>query len=204
VTGPRPAAYFDFDRTIHDGDSGVLFGRELLRLGTHVGLVKRSRVVRTAYEFLKGLSHGELQELANDFVQDVVAQRIYPDALREMRRHREEGRPVVVVSTGMRLLIEPLRAHLPIDDVIAIDLVAPDGVLTGAVLGPLWGQEKAQAVRAYAHQHELSLPRSWAYSDHRSDLPLLRLVGHPVVVNPDVRLRLAAYQKDWPVVRWRR
>lgn len=237
---PPAAAYFDFDRTLHDGDAGVLFGKELLRvrrrrlrddargtlawagrnlafeawlgrifaeatvlrLASEARLVKRSRMIRKAYALMRGLRMDDLRDLANDFVDEVVSQRLFPDGRREMERHRNAGRKVVVVSTGMRLLIEPIQRHLPVDDVIAVDLVAPDGVLDGNAQGPLWGQEKADAVRAYAHQHGLSLPRSYAYSDHRSDVPFLRMVGHPVVVNPGFALRWQARRRGWPVLRW--
>jgi HAD superfamily hydrolase (TIGR01490 family) len=242
VDEPRAAAYFDFDRTVHDGDAGVLFGKELLRirrrrlrdeargtlgwLGRNVAfeawlgrlyaeatvlrlasdarLVKRSRLLRKVYTMMRGLRLDDLRGLANDFVDEVVSQRLFPQALQEMQAHRQAGRTVIVVSTGMRLLIEPIKRHLPIDDVIAVDLVAPDGLLSGEVRGPLWGQEKADAVREYAHRRGLSLPRSYAYSDHRSDLPFLRLVGHPVAVNPDLALGWHARRRGWPVQKWRR
>jgi len=242
VDEPRAAAYFDFDRTVHDGDAGVLFGKELLRirrrrlrdeargtlgwagrniafeawlgriyaeatflrLASEARLVKRSRLLRKAYTMMKGLRIDDLRGLANDFVDEVVGQRLFPEARAEMESHRAAGRPVIVVSTGMRILIEPIKRHLPVDDVIAIDLAAPGGVLDGQIQGPLWGQEKAEAVRDYAHRHALSLPRSYAYSDHRSDIPFLRMAGHPVAVNPGFALAWHARRRGWPIRRWRR
>ena len=35
----------------------------------------------------------------------------------------------------------------------------------------------------------LDLGRCWAYSDSHNDIPLLSMVGHPVAINPDTRLR---------------
>ena len=40
-------------------------------------------------------------------------------------------------------------------------------------------------MRRFAADHGIDLEASWAYSDSVSDLPMLELVGHPVVVNPD-------------------
>lgn len=240
MSEPPAAAYFDFDRTVHDGDAGILFAQEVLRIrrrrvrddqrGTlgwatrnvvfeaWVGrlygeaaalrlfsaarLVKRSRIIRSAYEKMKGMNLGELRSLAHDFVDEVVAHRLFPAAREEMERHRAAGRRVVVVSTGMHLVIDPVKEHLPVDDVIAVELDVAGDLLTGSVRGPLWGQDKADAVRAFAHAEGLSLPRSYAYSDHRSDLPFLRLVGHPVVVNPGFTLAVHARRKNWPIQRW--
>ncbi|MGB9880172.1 MAG: HAD family hydrolase, partial [Anaerolineae bacterium] len=36
-------------------------------------------------------------------------------------------------------------------------------------------------------------------TDSHSDLPLLELVGHPVAVNPDPRLKRVAQKRGWPV-----
>jgi phosphoserine phosphatase len=33
-----------------------------------------------------------------------------------------------------------------------------------------------------------------------SDLPMLSIVGHPAVINPDTRLRQTALHHDWPIL----
>lgn len=235
------AAFFDFDRTVVDGDAGLLFAKELLRLarrrirdeepgtvawagrvlqfeartlgllgfggllklGSKVGLVKRSETLRRVYRFLRGLAVDDLRVLAQDFFDEVLVDRVFVEAREEMKRHREEGRRVVVVSTGMHLLIDEAKRHLPVDDVIAVSLLAHKGVLTGKVQGPLWGRDKAREVRKYAHERNLSLPLSYAYTDHHSDLHLLRLVGNPVVVNPNLALAWEAKRRRWNRADWK-
>jgi phosphoserine phosphatase len=43
-------------------------------------------------------------------------------------------------------------------------------------------------------------PDCYAYSDSVTDLPLLEVVGHPRVVNPDRALRRIAAARGWPVL----
>ena len=43
-------------------------------------------------------------------------------------------------------------------------------------------------MREVAEREGIDLAASYAYSDSESDLPMLRAVGHPVVVNPDAEL----------------
>ncbi|MEU5235196.1 HAD-IB family hydrolase, partial [Streptomyces anulatus] len=50
-----------------------------------------------------------------------------------------------------------------------------------------------------AAEHGYDLTKSYAYSDSVTDLPMLEVVGHPTVVNPDRGLRRIAVEKDWPV-----
>jgi phosphoserine phosphatase len=73
-------------------------------------------------------------------------------------------------------------------------------VYTGRLVGGLLhGQAKAAAVRALAEREGLDLSRSSAYSDSSNDLPMLELVGHPNVVNPDDELLRRARSGNWPV-----
>jgi phosphoserine phosphatase len=79
-----------------------------------------------------------------------------------------------------------------------------DGVYTGRLVGGLLhGEAKAAAVRALAEREGLDLSRSSAYSDSSNDLPMLELVGHPHVVNPDGDLLKQARSQDWPVHEFR-
>jgi phosphoserine phosphatase len=76
-----------------------------------------------------------------------------------------------------------------------------DGVYTGKPDGPFTYREgKAQAIRELAEREGLDLAESYAYSDSESDLPMLRAVGHPVVVNPDAELRRVAREEGWELM----
>jgi phosphoserine phosphatase len=80
-----------------------------------------------------------------------------------------------------------------------------DGHYTGRPGGPFTYREgKAQAIRELAEREGIDLSASWAYSDSESDLPMLRAVGHPVVVNPDAELGRVAREEGWEVLRFDR
>ena len=48
----------------------------------------------------------------------------------------------------------------------------------------------------------MDLGHSYAYADSHTDLPLLRAVGNPVAVNPDVALFRVARKNRWPIEEW--
>lgn len=172
------------------------------RLLYYARLLKRSALVNLAYSTMKGLSENELRLLSRDFVDEVLIRHVYPDAERRLRNHRAQGHLNIIVTTNMRLLVEHFKRHLPIDDVIGIELEAKDGRFTGRVRGPTYGAEKAQVIRDYAHARNISLPRSHAYTDHYSDHYLLPLVGHPFAVNPGWRLLRLARRRRWGILRF--
>ena len=49
----------------------------------------------------------------------------------------------------------------------------------------------------------VSRARSWFYSDSHNDLPLMKLVEHPVAANPDPTLRAYAEEQGWPIISLR-
>jgi phosphoserine phosphatase len=80
-----------------------------------------------------------------------------------------------------------------------------DGVYTGREGGPFnYREGKAQAIRELAEREDIDLAASYAYSDSESDLPMLRLVGHPVAVNPDTELARVARAEGWEIMRFER
>jgi phosphoserine phosphatase len=111
----------------------------------------------------------------------------------------------VVATTNMRSLVGNIVRHAPVDHVIGIRfLTTEDDRLTGRIEGPTYGVEKAAAVRTWAHENDVAIPLSHAYSDHYSDHAFLGLVGRPHPVNAAFRLRRMAKRKGWEGVRFDR
>lgn len=237
ATGPRSAAFFDFDRTLLHGDAGVIFGWTLVdynfgrgkdlppkERGRHkrqmslqmagilskgiaykglhaVGLLKRSRLVELTYRFLEGLPAHEMSARMERVWNEKLQERLYPRMKEMLEEHRKAGRRIVIVTTGLRELVEHSRKALGEDvEVIGVEMRADEGRWLGTVEGPLYGVHKAAAVASYAARNGIDLSQSYAYSDHFSDVAFLSCVGHPVAVNPDLRLRLYARKKGWRVL----
>ena len=79
-----------------------------------------------------------------------------------------------------------------------------DGVFTGRLVGDiLHGPGKKHAVAALAALQQLDLEKCTAYSDSINDLPMLEMVGSPVAVNPDRKLRRYAEERGWTVRDYR-
>jgi len=128
---------------------------------------------------------------------------VAPGAPAALSAWREEGHRIVVVTTTPEHLVAPFAAALGIDDVIATRYERRDGCFTGALDGGFaWGTGKLDRIRAFCDREGLDLAECTAVSDSVFDLPMLRAVGRPVVVNPDPRLHLAALLLRWRIERW--
>jgi HAD superfamily hydrolase (TIGR01490 family) len=108
---------------------------------------------------------------------------------------------VVLVSGALDFLMDRLAKHLGATGHISNRLEFKDGYATGKLLRPIVaGPEKARLVREWAKARGEDLADCFAYSDSYSDVPMLSVVGHPCVVNPDLRLTKLARTYAWPVI----
>ena len=215
----REAAFFDLDKTVIAKASMVAFGRPLYRHG----LLSRSLLIRALYGQLiyqllgadeaklarmresvlaltRGWDRAHVSAIVRDTLADVVQPLIYGEALELIEAHRAAGRRVFLVSASPQEIVVPLAQHIGVPEVIATRARVDDaGRYTGETEFYAYGPHKAEAMRAIAAEEGIDLAASYAYSDSATDLPMLEVVGHPVVVNPDRELLRVARERDWEI-----
>jgi HAD superfamily hydrolase (TIGR01490 family) len=218
------AAFFDLDKTIIAKSSVLAFGRPFYR----EGLLSRRSIVKSLYAqvvfmlvgaddekmeklrvamsaMTRGWNRNHVASIVRETLTDVIEPIIYAEALELFDEHHAAGRKVVIVSSAPTEVVEPLGEFLGADEAIgtraAVDV---DGNYTGDLEFYAYGAHKAQAVRELAARQHISLAMSYAYSDSITDLPMLELVGHPVVVNPDKELARVARERDWELRKFER
>jgi HAD superfamily hydrolase (TIGR01490 family) len=219
----RGAAFFDLDRTLMAGSSGLHWARAAMG----AGLISRRRLARYGWENVKfrlrgstdaatdrvraevgamiaGRRVADLQRMAPRVLAGVLP-RLYPQMLDVAYAHQDAGRPVYICTAASQEMAEMLAHVLAFDGGIGARSEVVDGVYTGREGGPFTYREgKAQAIRELAARERIELAASYAYSDSESDLPMLRAVGHAVVVNPDSELARVAKEEGWEVLRFDR
>jgi len=133
-------------------------------------------------------------------MEPVLRPLVYAEPLHLVRRHRERGEQVYVVSATLQEIVDHIAEDLGFDGAIGSTCEIVDGVYTGKTLRAAHGVGKAEALRELAAAEGIDLTASTAYSDSHTDVPFLEAVGHPVAVNPDRRLKRIAYLRGWPTI----
>jgi phosphoserine phosphatase len=120
--------------------------------------------------------------------------------------HQDAGRRAYIVTAASQELADILAAVMAFDGAIGSQISeVVDGVYTGRPAGLfVYRAGKAKAIQEMAAREGIDLTQSYAYSDSESDLPMLQAVGHPVAVNPDVKLSRIARQEGWDILRFDR
>lgn len=119
------------------------------------------------------------------------------DVLQVLRSHHEAGMTVVLVSGSFPACLRPIADYCGADDMLCTELESSDGIYTGEVVRTMIGNGKEDAARKLIEHTGANAADCFAYGDHTSDLGLLRLVGHPVVVGTNPELAAAAAEHGW-------
>jgi HAD superfamily hydrolase (TIGR01490 family) len=149
----------------------------------------------------EGYSQDRLRHFSDELFEEVLKPAVYDGTQELINAGKKIGQRQVVLTGALDFTIERLMDFLGIDDYKANRLEFVNGYATGRVLPPVMASAtKAKWIREYAEREGVNLSESYAYSDSISDLPMLSIVGHPVAVNPDFRLKQTALQHDWAVL----
>jgi HAD superfamily phosphoserine phosphatase-like hydrolase len=109
----------------------------------------------------------------------------------------------VILSSALKPICIEIAKILDIDDIICSDLEVKDGYLTGRPIGRLcFGEEKMIRLKEYCERNNAQASEAWYYGDSITDLPALSIVGNPVCVNPDNKLRMVAGKRGWRILHW--
>jgi putative phosphoserine phosphatase/1-acylglycerol-3-phosphate O-acyltransferase len=213
---PRVGAFFDMDKTIISENSGSVYmkhryeqgeigGWDLAKgLGAYLqyklGVLDILSWTKTMMRELRGRSETDLADEAQLLFDEMILPCIYPEALQCIRDHQDEGHVVCIVSGASRFVVEPLARHLGIDHMVYTRLEVENGNFTGRVVEPIcFGEGKIYWLQQFIEEQGVDLALSYFYTDSVTDRPLLDLVGHPRVVNPDPLLYRMAVRRHWPV-----
>jgi len=149
----------------------------------------------------KGLSEDRLRFFSEELFEEVLKPAVFPGTFELIKTSKKIGQKQVVLTGALDFTVAKLMDYLGIDDFVANRLEFVNGYATGRILPPVMASAtKAKWMREYAEKNDINLSESYSYSDSISDLPMLSIVGHPVAVNPDFRLKQTATQHDWAIL----
>lgn len=159
------------------------------------------RVMAFAYSFLKGQKPTEIQDTTDNFYQNDLRLRLYPLAIKEVRKHQEMGRDILLLSNAGNPLVEKIASELGVGAFICTQLELKNGVYTGKIEGnSVYGENKVRKLERFLADKRYG--EIHGYADHFSDIDLLEFVDVAYAVNPDRKLRRIAESKGWRILNF--
>lgn len=214
----RTAAFFDLDKTLLAGDSGVLWMKDRFRrkeigrrdiaktmwwsLLYKAAILNMDALVDKLVAEQAGASEAEVRARSNEWFSRDVEPRLSRIGKQRVAHHRARGDMLVMITGATQYVAEPAAASLGIDHVLCTRIGQTAGAFNGAVDARCFGQHKVTLAEEFARTHQVDLEASIFYSDSFNDMPMLSRVGMPVAVNPDLRLRWHAKKTGWRREFW--
>nr|WP_240549038.1 HAD family hydrolase [Halomonas antri] len=214
-------AIFDLDNTLLSIDSDHAWGEFLLEQGAVDAEAYREANDRFMADYeagtldihaflsvaLRPLADNSPEQLAawhQQFMASKIEPSILPKGEELLARHRSRGDTLLIITATNRFITGPIAERLGVDHLIAVEPEVLDGRYTGKVSGtPSYREGKVKRLEEWLADKDLTLDDAWFYSDSHNDLPLLRLVEHPVAVDPDPTLREEAEMRGWRIMSLR-
>lgn len=217
-------ALFDLDNTLLAGDSDFEWAEFLISQGVLDRQLHQARNAKFYEDYKSGTLdiHAFLEFQLKPLSQhprsqlDAWHQKYMETKIRGMmtaksralvEKHRQAGDLMMVITATNSFVTAPIAREFGIDHLIGTIPEEIDGEFTGRVTGiPSFKEGKVTRLYAWLHDRGQGLAdfeETWFYSDSLNDLPLLKVVDHPVAVDPDPTLRAYAEEANWPIISLR-
>jgi len=214
-------AIFDLDNTLIANDSDYLWG-EFLVANAYVDAdhfaeqnaqfyedYKAGSLDIMAYQrfALKPLSEQTLETLDQwhkQFMQRFIEPIILPKAQALVDQHKAKGDRVIIITATNTFITRPIGLRYGITELLGTEGEIKNNRYTGEVAGtPTFQEGKVTRLNEWLKQENETLEGSYFYSDSHNDLPLLKIVDHPVIVDGDEKLIGIATEQSWPCISLR-
>jgi HAD superfamily hydrolase (TIGR01490 family) len=217
-------ALFDLDNTLLAGDSDYNWSLFLIKQGLLDEKTHHERNEQfyldykngnlDIYKFLafqlKPLSEhsmADLNALHAKYMDSVIRPMMTQKAQDLVNQHKAQGDLCLVITATNSFVTKPIAQAYGIAHLIGTDPEMVNGAYTGGVAGvPSFQEGKVTRLKLWLAERGQVLAdfeRSYFYSDSHNDLPLMKLVTHPVAVDADAKLTDFAQQHGWPHISLR-
>jgi phosphoserine phosphatase len=207
-------AVFDCDGTLWSGDAGADFFYWEIKRGLVSREVSESALARyKQYEAGEigeeqmcgemvtlncGLSHEALQRAAEEFYDEVVRQREFPEMRMLIRLLASDGCDIWAVSSTNNWVVEVGAQSFGIapDHVLAACVHLDGGRASNRLIRVPTDELKAVAIREVINK-----PADAVFGNSLHDLAMLEMAEYAFCVNPNPDLEDIARKRGWPVYR---
>lgn len=214
-------AIFDLDNTLIANDSDYLWGEFLVSKGYvdgeafaqknaqffedyKAGTLDIFAYQRFALEPLSQQSMATLNQWHQEFMAEYIEPIILPKALKLIEEHKAKGDELMIITATNTFITRPIGLRYGIETLLGTEGEIKNHRYTGDVDGtPTFQEGKVIRLNQWLQKHNKTLQGSYFYSDSHNDLPLLKKVDHPVIVDGDEKLVAYAEQHNWPCISLR-
>lgn len=216
-------AIFDFDGTLYPQETYTLMMNYLKEHPVHSSKYKKfykalmkpylaykmklypegkmkAKSMQVYLNALKDLSQEELEAYFIE-MSDGMSKDLNQTVVERLKKHLIDGDHVLVVSGAFTTMLNEVTKEYAVHQVIGTEIPYSNGSLdTANEIFHIQGIRKNMMIDQALDGYEIDWENSTAYGDSISDISVLELVGNPVAVRPENRLRSIAEERKWEIL----
>ncbi|MBD7945257.1 HAD-IB family hydrolase [Psychrobacillus sp. AK 1817] len=217
-------AIFDFDGTLYEEETFKLLMNHLKEHPTYHPQYKRfyrsivppyianklklypttnmkKRSMQLYLEAFEGRSRDEMYQYFDE-LKEQMQKNFNKKVLEKLNAHQQENVHIYLVSGAYTQFLERVTEGISFKQIIGTEIIYKENsVYTKSPLEHVNGAMKTQKLLEQLEGQEIDWENSYAYGDSYSDLPVLELVGNPIAVKPEEKLRNLAQERGWEIIR---
>lgn len=164
-------------------------------------LISIERVHQRSFKrLIKGKDKRLIEDETKAFLDEKLEFLMRPNILKLLRDAQHQDHHTLLLSSSPDFLVMPIANRLKFSQCEASHYQVDNNFLFCDISRLIQGKEKAKFVAQLTASLGFSPKQTIAYTDSWHDVPLLNIVGTPVVVYPDKRLRKIAESKNWKLI----
>lgn len=212
--------FFDIDHTIIDGSTGLFVLAQMWREKRisvrdlskalyfsflyKMGVFPYERGIRWIYHVCGKITIDELKMITDIAYEKYVLPSYFSEAIDVIESYRDEGYLLCLATASSDYIAHKIKNHVRADFVICNPSTVKDDHLTDELDSPIcYGVGKKIMAQQLADETGIDLRNCIFYSDSITDLPLLKAVGKPVIVNPAKKARWYKRLENYDTVYWK-
>jgi HAD superfamily hydrolase (TIGR01490 family) len=130
-----------------------------------------------------------------------IHQDFNPDVIARLQKHQSEKVHILLVSGAYTQFLHRVTAGISFNQIIGTDIPYTENKVDSQItIKHVNGNQKVKSILQVLEGQQIDWENSYAYGDSYSDLPVLELVGNPVAVKPEEKLRFIAKERDWEII----
>lgn len=172
-----------------------LFILEKAHIISHETLMKKSLIL------LSGWNVTALDRLIKRFFRELALPKLEYGLFVILQDHLAKNHHIVFVTEVMHPLAQAFVTFFHADEAIDTSLTRRGLTYTGEVSLLCRDVAKKDAVQSFIHENNIDREHSYAYADSYTDIPFLRVVGNPMVIHPDTKMRRYARTHNIPILK---
>ena len=137
---------------------------------------------------LKGINKSHIDFIASQVIK-INGDKVYRYTRSRIEWHKKNEHRIFFISGGPDFLVEKMAKKYGVTEYKgSIYKVDDNNNFTGEVEGMWDSKNKQRTIDEFVDRYNVNLNLSYSYGDTKGDLSMLKMVGNPIAINPNMAL----------------